>query len=185
MSSNTAKAIEIVCNSTYLLGLIKREGEYQSIIMESTAEILSRLKLLSHIQKGEKLAVRNMTLQVDSWYTRFMRTWISPDNRQNSLKMIREVISRSFEILFHNIESKKESDIYQCKMIVTDLQKSQYGLLNMKATYSDDIKFGCDVDILLQQIMARLTEVKKMYVHLFDVDPLEQPIERKEESNTL
>lgn len=148
--------------------------------MESTPEILSRLKLLSHIQKGEKLGSKTMTLQADTWYTRLVRTWVSPDNRQNTLKLIREVVSRAFEILLHAIGSTKESDVFQCRSIVTDLHKCQTGLHNLKATYSEDIKFGCDMDILLQQIAARLSEIRKGYPSLFEPNPLEQVIECKD-----
>lgn len=153
--------------------------------MESTPEILSRLKLLGHIQKGEKISSRTMVLQPDGWTTRLNRTWISPDNRNNTLKLVREIISRAFEILTHNISSTRESDIIQCKLIIQDLVKAQAGLLNLKSTYGDDIKFGCDLDILFQQIVARLAEVKKSYPHLFEPDPLQQVIEAKETDNSL
>lgn len=153
--------------------------------MESTPEILSRLKLLGHIQKGEKINSRTMGFQQDGWATRLNRTWISPDNRNNTLKLVREVISRAFEILTHNIASTRESDIIQCKLIVQDLMKAQAGLLNLKSTYADDVKFGCDLDILFQQIVARLAEVKKGYPGLFDPDPLQQVIEAKDPDNSL
>jgi hypothetical protein len=169
-----------------LLGLIKKEAEFESIVMESTPEILSRLKLLGHIQKGEKISSRTMVLQPDGWATRLNRMWISPDNRNNTLKLVREIISRSFEILTHNITSQRESEIIQCKLIIQDLMKAQNGLLNLKSTYSDDIKFRCDLDILLQQIVARLAEVRKGYGSLFDPDPLQQIIEpRGDTDNSL
>lgn len=174
----------IACSSSYLYELIKRDTEYQSVVMEPTPEILSRLKLLSHIQKGEKLLVRNMSIQQDNWFTRIMRTWVAPDNRQNTLKLTKEIISRSFEILIHNIKSEKEADIFQCRMIIHDLIKAKDGLLNLKATYVDDIKFGCDIDILLQQIAARLSEIKKDHEALFTPDILEQSVEKKGD-NTL
>jgi hypothetical protein len=181
MAFPTGKVAELIWwNTTYLSGLIKRSGEYQTVFMESTPEILSRLKFLSHIQKGDKLGSKTMTLQTDSWYTRFIRTWVTPDNRQNSLRLIKEVISRSFEILLMVIESQKESDIFQCRMIIADLVKCQIGLCNLKATYSDDTKFGCDMEILLQQIAARLSEIKQGHHHLFEPNILEQPIERKD-----
>lgn len=171
--------------SRYLLSLIKREGEFQTIVMESTPEILSRLKFLGHIPKGNKINCRSMTFQQDGWITRLQRSWITPDNRNNTLKLIREIISRAFEILTHNITSVKENDIIQCKIIVTDLLKAKGGLFNLKDTYSDDTKFTCDLDVLLQQIVARLAEVKKGYPHLFDPDPLHTTIESKEPDNSL
>jgi len=101
------------------------------------------------------------------------------------LKLVREIISRSFEILTHNIASQRESEIIQCKLIIQDLSKAQNGLLNLKSTYADDIKFRCDLDILLQQIVARLAEVKKSYPNLFETDPLQQIIEVRDTDNSL
>lgn len=164
----------------YLYTLIKKEDTIQN--MESTQEILSRLKLLGHIQKGDKIGSRNMILQPDGWATRITRTLIYPDNRNNTLKLIREILSRSVEILLYNISSDKESNIIQCKIIIQDLIKAQTGLSNLKSTYDTDIKFGCDLDILYQQITARLAEIKKSYGYLFDIDPLQSEIEIKDNS---
>ena len=36
---------------------------------------------------------------------------------------------------------------------------SDNGLLNLKETYSYDIKFCCDIDVLLQMINAKLSEI--------------------------
>jgi hypothetical protein len=172
-------------NCSYLSHLIKRESIYQSSIMEPTPEILSRLKLLTLLQKGDKLCVKTMSIQPDGWNTRLSRCWIAPDNRQNTLKVSREVIGRAFEILIYNLDSKKESDIIQCKMIVQDLIKAQTGLLNLKSTYINDAKFGCDIDILIQQIVARLSEVKKENGDLFIDDPLQSLIDGKKDDNAL
>lgn len=169
----------------YLLTLLKRSSLFESVVMESTQEILSRLKVISFIQKGQKLASRNMILQDDGWTTRITRTWISPDNRHNTLKLIREVITRSFEILIHNISSTKESDIIQCRLIIQDLFKCQEGIINLKCTYSDDVKFGCDLEILLQQISSRLAEIKKTHSHLFNVNHLQEHIPPDSKDNSL
>ena len=154
-------------NIYFLFSLVKRDAEFQSIIMESTDEILSRLKFLGHIQKGEKLSSRHMILQVDGWRTRLDRTWITPDNRSNTLKTVKEIISRSFEILNNHMTSTKEADIILSRLLIQDLIKSQTGIMNLKSTYADDIKFGCDLDILLQSIIARLSEIRKSKEDLF------------------
>jgi hypothetical protein len=174
-----------ISNIRYILVLIKGGPDFESVIMETTPEILSRLKLLGHIQKGEKLGSRSMMIQPDGWTTRINRTWISPDNRNNTLKLVREVIGRAFEILTHNINTIKESEVIQCKLIIQDLIKAQTGILNLKSTYSEDVKFGCDLEILLQQIAARLAEIKKNYTGLFEPDPLQNTIEAKDADNSL
>lgn len=163
--NNLAKTYSFYSNQ------VKKNNEIQrSIVMESTQEILSRLKLLSHIQKGEKIGSRNMSLQQDGWFTRFDRSWINPDNRNNTLKLLRDIVSRTFDILIPNVTSSRERDIIQCKLIIKDLIKSQAGILNLKNTYICDKKFGCDLDILCEQIIARLAEIRKDHPTLFDIE---------------
>lgn len=170
----------------YLFRLIKGDSSDQSLIMESTAEILSRLKLLGHIRKGAKLASRTMTIQPEGIVTTIQRSILYPENRQTTLRVINEVISRSFEILLHNIQSKKESDIFQCKMIIRDLIHAQTGLNNLMGTYDNDFKFKCDLTIVIQQIVARLCELQKDYPDLFVQEPLPDTlVEKKTDTNSL
>lgn len=172
--------------SKYLFDIIKGSSSpfYNntdtSSIMETTPEILSRLKLIGHIRKGDKICVRNLFFQPDGWFTRLQRAFVTPDNRQNTYKFVRDVITRSFEILSHNITSPKESDIFQCKIMIQDLIRAQSGMLNLKHTYEDDCKFGCDIEVLLQLITARLSEIKKGYPKLFSSNPLEQGADEKD-----
>ena len=42
-----------------------------------------------------------------------------------------------------------------CANIISDLQNSKSGLNNLKETYTQDVKFVCDLDTLLQTIDAR------------------------------
>ena len=162
-------SIHLIASGTKcFFDLLKREDTYPSVIMESTSEILSCLKVLGCIQRGEKLSSRNMVLQQDGWMTRINRTIINPDNRVHTLKTVRDIITRSFEILTHTIGSSKESDVITCRMIISDLIKSESGIINLKSTYGDDTKFGCDIEILIQQIEARLAEIKINHKHLFE-----------------
>ena len=63
-----------------------------------TSEILSRIKFIGRIQKGEKVNVRYMYVQPDSWLTRFSRTFFATDNRMNTYHFIDNTIKRCFEI---------------------------------------------------------------------------------------
>lgn len=179
---NFASLNNLVRTYNFYSNQVKKNNEFQNrIIMESTQEILSRLKLLSHIQKGEKIGSRNMTLQQDGWFTRFDRSWVNPDNRSNTLKLLRDIIYRSFEILIHNVNSQRERDIIQCKLIIKDLIKAQNGIINLKNTYVCDKKFGCDIDTLCEEVIARLSEIRKEHNTLFENDEI---FENKDE-NTL
>lgn len=159
---------QIAFNALMLLRNLKETPV--DLSMESTAEILSRLKFLGQIQKNDKIFVKNLTKQPDGWITRFARSFLSPDNRVNTLKFVKDVISRSFDILKTCLAHEDEKKI-DARIIIKDLIRAQQGIVNLKETYSDDIKFCCDMDVFIEHIIFRLEELKKEHPHLFANTP--------------
>ena len=133
--------------------------------MENNEEVIARLKFIGHIEKDEKINVRHVNKQPNTIFTKISRTIIYPDNRTNSLKFVRDIILRSFDIierLLHNQE------ILVCKALINDLSKSKQGLLNLKYTYNEDTKFCCDIDVLIEQISSKITHLKDKHPTIFD-----------------
>lgn len=121
--------------------------------MESDKEIISRLKFIGKIRKGDKINVKYMFIQPDGILTSISRTLFNQDNRQNTLNFVRRTITRSYEILNDRFLHK-----YVYENIVIDLKQASTGLLNLKDTYMDDIKFTCDIDTLLQEIHSKIND---------------------------
>lgn len=124
--------------------------------MDNQPEIISRLKFIGKLKKGDKINTRNMFVQSDGMITRLVRTFINQDNRLNTLSFVQETIRRSFDLL----EKYDESSDKKCEKlkenIINDLQNSTNGINNLKNTYCGDVKFCCDMDTLLQLILAKL-----------------------------
>jgi len=125
--------------------------------MNENRETISRLKFIGKIQIGDKIDLKNMHLQSDSLVTQISRT-VFQDNRNKSLTFIQDTISKSFEILRCYDKSKKNSEKIMCLNIMSDLKIAKNGLRNLKETYLHDIKFCCDIDVLLQTIDLKLSE---------------------------
>jgi hypothetical protein len=136
---------------------------------QNTEETLSRLKFLGYIQKDEKLDIKNVCRQPNNFITKITRT-IFPDNRINTLNFIKDIITKTFEILKHNFEfgSDSESSKIQTKNIILDLIRSKQGIENLKKTYNSDTKFCCDIDILLEHISTELVNLKIKNGDLFE-----------------
>lgn len=132
--------------------------------MESNKEVISRLKFIGKLQKGEKVNVKLMYVQQDGIVTQMARTLLQ-DNRSKTLSFIQDTINRSFELIAFYDKSNKISEQIMCKNLYEDLKKSKNGLVNMKETYVDDVKFCCDLDTLLQLIDAKLMEYEKFLPH--------------------
>ena len=124
--------------------------------MDSNQEIISKLKFIGKIKKGEKINTRHMYVQPDGLSTSIIRTFIYRDNRGNVLNFCQETISRAFELLVTYERSEKNTEQVLFGHLLTDLQHATNGLANLKFTYIADTKFCCDMDTLLQIITARL-----------------------------
>ena len=147
-------------------------NQISSISMESTEEIVSKLKFIGHIEREEKIDVRNVTRQPNNFYTKIARSIIYPDNRANALKFIREVLARSFELVEYHLATHK--NMILCSRIVVDLFKAKQGLMNLKHTYSDDTKFCCDIDVQIELIASKLANFKEQFPSLFEEEKIEK-----------
>ena len=129
--------------------------------METDIVIISRLKFIGKVQKGDKINVKYMFIQPDGIFTLISRSLINHDNRNNTLNFVRNTITRSFDIITSYSLSNKELHRTIRLHIIKDLEQSKIGLLNLKDTYLSDIKFTCDIDTLLQEIDAKLLDVEQ------------------------
>jgi len=155
-------------NAIVTLGLkhikdIWQDNHIGESIMENSEEIIARLKFIGHIQKEEKINVRHVNRQPNNIWTKLSRSAIYPDNRSNALKFVKDVVSRSFEII-----ELQHDNVVVCRGIVSDLIKAKQGILNLKYTYNDDTKFCCDMDVVIENIASQLTELRLRYPDLFE-----------------
>jgi len=123
-------------------------------------DILSKLKFIGKIKKEEKICVKNMTVQQNNIFTKLSRSFIIVDSRENTLNFLSHTIKRSFELLSLHMTGKTLFDKSMTEHIMIDLENSKQGLSNLKSTYVNDLMFCCKIDTLIQEIDARLEELK-------------------------
>ena len=126
--------------------------------MDNHPEIIARLKFIGKLQKGDKINTRRMYVQSNGLITRLNRTFWNQDNRYNGLSFVQETVRRAFDLLEVYDRSGSAADRSLRENMVKDIQTSIHGLNNLKTTYCEDIKFGCDIDALLLIITAKLGE---------------------------
>ena len=126
--------------------------------MLTNKETISRLKFIGKIEINDKIDLKNMSIMHDGILTQLSRT-VYQDNRNKSLVFIQDTISKAFEILKCYENSKKNHEKLMCLNVINDLKISRSGLKNLKETYILDIKFSCDIDVLLEMIDAKLSEI--------------------------
>jgi hypothetical protein len=144
--------------TTKIIWTLFKESE-QRFIMETNEDVISRLKFIGKIQKGEKINVRNMSVQPDSIITRIYRSFINLDSRINTLNFVTHIVKKSFELINMHLVTKRPFDKIWCVNIINDINNSRVGLLNLKDTYAVDIMFCCKIDTLIQEMDARIQDV--------------------------
>lgn len=97
-----------------------------------------------------------MYVQPQGIFTRILRTLINNCSRQNTLNFIKNTISETYEIIKKYTKSEDETKQHILINIIQDLELSKKGIVNLKNTYLDDLKIGCDLDTILQEIEAFL-----------------------------
>lgn len=127
--------------------------------MDNHSDVLSKLKFISKIRKGEKINVKYMFIQPDNITTKISRTLYNVDNRMNTLNFIETTIRRGFEIIILHSNSDRPYDIQLRENIITDLASAKSGLINIKETYIDDVMFRCKIDTFIQEIDAKLGDM--------------------------
>ena len=128
-----------------------------------TSEVLSRLKFIGKIQPTEKINVKYMYVQQDTWLTKFLRTLLSPDNRGNALGFFKNTIDKSFEIVNANKDNAEK--VGMINNILRDIEASTIGINNFKETYKSDLMFCCEIDTLMQSVLLRLDDFRRSYIN--------------------
>ena len=153
---------------------------------DNQQETISKLKFLGRVNKGEKINVKELTLQTESYITSVSRSVWFVDNRNNTVSFIQNTIQAAFNLLKLLIQNNKVSDNEVAKTIVKDLNLAKNGINNLKTTYSDDTYFCCEVDTYVETMTAKLMDLKATNPDLFKVEdekkpqpPLVRPSEKK------
>ncbi len=141
--------------------------------MESDSEIISQLKFIGRIGKGEKVNVRQQTVQPQGIRTSFVRTVWDQDTRWNLLNFITKILKRSFGLIQVKLATNKVSGRAYCAQVIQDIYTAkEEGIPNVKITYADDVKYCCDIETLIQDMDSKLEGLKQAYPEIFNYIPI-------------
>ena len=121
-------------------------------------DVISKLKFIGEIKPDHKINVKNIKLQPNTYVTSFVRTFISSDNRTNTVEFLKNITHAIFQIV---VLLKSENKTQEFENVISDMKKSIHGLNNLKNTYKDDVKFCCDIELLIQEIQTVLSKEEK------------------------
>jgi len=126
--------------------------------------IITNLKILGLLQINDKLNIRKGHLHIDKESgIQFVKRWFFRDSRDNTLLYIKDVI-RNIYTLFSKIKIGNTSGqgIYNqddinwiVTRVLTELEKSENGINNLKTTYSCDSM----TSVVLENIIVKIREL--------------------------
>jgi hypothetical protein len=128
-------------------------------------ELLTNLKLLSHIKQNEKLSCDNGNnfIEIDNrYYLQGIRRWMNGDSREETIKFVDKLINSTESISEKLINGSNEDDSHNLKLLTEDLISCKNGLNNLKLTYNDDKLFISKMDNYIEMIKMRIDKNNKV-----------------------
>ena len=135
--------------------------------LESTHEVITRLKFISMVKRDEKINVKTMYIQPKNLFTSFSRL-LNQETRDTTLNFLTSTFNRVFEILSFYIYTQKPIDKIFVVNLLKDLILSINGLQNLQNTYAEDRLFVCHIQTLIEMIYSKIREVKEYKPEFFD-----------------
>ena len=167
--------IRFLCSNIY--------SESKKGMMETTHEVITRLKFIGLVQKGEKINVKNLSVKQTNLLTSLWRMMYQ-ESRETTLDFLTSTVNRAFEIIQICSCSQKQVDRTLCINLIEDLIKSSTGLYNIQCTYSDDRLFWCHIQTLIQAIDVKLNDLRENHPDLFSVFEKEKKREKVDDSSS-
>ena len=84
---------------------------------DSRQDIITKLKFLSRVSKGQRINVKEMILQDESWLTTASRTVWNIDNRNNTMTFIQNTITSAFNMIANYVKNNDEGNYKNNKLI--------------------------------------------------------------------
>jgi hypothetical protein len=122
-------------------------------------EIVSKLKFISKIQPHQKIDVKTMTFNDNSWNQRLVRTWngiLYGEDRKETYRMIENVMNDAYETCL-NYRNRQDCFYRNLSvMILEALNESIKGIHNLEKTYETDVMFVSQLETLCCTLEAKI-----------------------------
>ena len=144
------------------------KGNNSEIVM-TTDQVLTNLKIISRIKKGEKIITNNAIMEIDNRYFQWARRWWEQNSRMNTIDFFNKILERAFQIIDDTYDNKGKENYYFNEENSRILQKfsleltnARQGLNNLKETYVDDETTKSQLDIMDEKVNQRVEKIQKI-----------------------
>ena len=151
-----------------------------------TKKILINLKVISRIEKGDRLYANKQILELDKGkglLTAFYR-WFKEESREQTIYQIHYILENAIMYISNSIyhydfytNNKPAFDIQALNFMISELEMSIGGLTNLKKTYQDDATIVAKIDVEIDLIRKQLTSAKQFLIEnklVIELHPLDE-----------
>jgi DNA-binding Xre family transcriptional regulator len=125
---------------------------------------IANLKIISMLQKNQKLSVRNgqLTLEHDDTF-QVLRRWFFKDSRNLTLLHIRNTINNAIKLSKGIISGQVDIELksWTLQKLASEMQHCQTGLTNLKTTYNNDAIVFANLDVIIDRLEANCKELNE------------------------
>lgn len=158
-------------------------------------DIISKLRFLSKIKKGERLQVDGLAVVENTWYGKFVRAWNTwgevkdegshglasvKESRRKSLVFIKDLyeLGLKFAKTIINETSSYYTDLWN--MLIKGLKDAQPGIMNLMTSYESDRLYISEVETFVDLLNARIHDLeteRQSIVKALDDDPIDDEVD--------
>lgn len=123
-------------------------------------DVLSKLRFISKIRKGEKINISTLSLVEDTWINNFYRTLSFEDSRSKTLEFIKDVSDRALgyvaDFILNGDKFKRSVGL----MILEDIKNMNNGISGLAATYGSDRMFVSKVEAFQTLLNVKVADIE-------------------------
>ena len=138
--------------------------------------LLINLKVLAKIECGDRIITYKKHLELDKskgWVSTFLR-WFKEESREKTIKEIHNNLENAFTCIINlgvmfKIDSELGSkEIHYLRILLTELESANKGLIKLKKTYSEDATIEAKLDVEIQQIVKYVNDGRTILGYVDD-----------------
>jgi hypothetical protein len=145
-------------------------------------DIISRLRFLSKIKKGERLNVGELSVVGTTWFDKLQRAWTSMganadlgeirEGRKKSLIFITELYDSGLKLAKSMISesSSYNTDIWD--MLLRSMKEAQPGIMNLMNYYESDRLYISEVETFMDVLNARIHDLEMERFSILEQDEI-------------
>ena len=111
-------------------------------------QMIINLRVIGSTPENGRLCMRGQQLFIDTPGIQSFRRWLFSDSRVSTIETIKNIVYSSMNI------HKVSNDEFTKKCVLEGLKNSIAGIRNLRTTYSSDISYCAQLDLIIEEIIT-------------------------------